>query len=258
MDKNQSDRWKNKKAIKNLEDDLAAIDSDTPSISMEENEMLSLMVDETLKGVDIEARYPAFYRKLFSNAVLRQVFLDLLGLAESKKKGQLVPFPAAGKPNLAFLNKKPLQSDVEKLDENHWQIKWQKTVEQLQSIFSLTTFAYRSDASLFDEDAFFPVLHGEVNLSGSTYSVLLECGISKETEEALSAFLNLVVTLGSTTLLSQFPIYATLHWGKYHETLKMAEEGRMRFPDIPFVVLAFDRQKQSIASGLDLTLKIGP
>jgi hypothetical protein len=256
MNKNQSDRWKNENAAKSLEDDLAAIDSGTPFISMEEDEMLSLMVDETLKGVDIKIYYPAFYRQLFSNAVLRQVFLDTLELAEIEKKGEMVPFPAAGKPNLAFLNKKPLQSGIEKLDAHRWQIKWQKTVEQLEAIFSPPTLAYRSDANLFD-DAWFPVLRGDANLSGSTYSVLLECGISKETDEALSASLNLAVTLELATPLAQFPIYATLHWGKYDETLKVTEEGRVRFPDIPFAV-TFDMQNQSITSGLDLTLEIRP
>jgi hypothetical protein len=255
MNTHRSDRWKNKKAAKNLQDDLSAIDSGTSFLSMEENEMLSLMVDETLKGVDIKIHYPDFYRRLFSNAMLRQTFLDILELAESEKKGETVPFPAVGEPNLAFLNKRRLQSGIEKVDDHHWQIKWQKTVEQLQAVFSPPTLVYRSDASLFD-DAWFPVLRGEANLSGSIYSVLLECGISKEKEEALSASLNLAVTLESPTSFSQFPIYATLHWGKYNETLKMTEEGRARFPDIPFVI-PFDEQNQSIASGLDLTLKIG-
>ncbi len=255
MDTNQLDHGKNEKSRKKLAADLAGIDSDVLFISMKEHEMLSLMVDETLKGVDIKTRYPDFYQKLFSNAELRQVFLDALDSVEAEKQSELSAFPSEEKPNLVFLNKKPNQPGIQQLDKDRWQIILQTTIQQLQDIFSGgPALAYRSDANLFD-DSWFTLLRGEAELEGTSYAILLECGISKETEQALSASLNIAMTLETASASAQAPIHATLQWGKYSETLTIAAEGRTRFPDIPFSA-SFDQQDQKIISGLDLILEI--
>jgi hypothetical protein len=45
------------------------------------DEILSLLVDEALKGVDVKTRYPDGYQQLLDNHELRQIFLDsLVGL----------------------------------------------------------------------------------------------------------------------------------------------------------------------------------
>jgi hypothetical protein len=222
-------------------------------ITAEDNEVLSLLVDETLKGVDIKTQYSDSYRRLLSNPELRQMFLDTLESLEAEKEGRLEPFPVAGEPNLSFLkDKKP---ENQPSGRASWQISLQRTIEQLQNIFSPPQLVYRADANLFD-DSWFTVLREEVELGGSSYSILLECGISEETDEALSASLNIAMTLESTAS-PESPIYATLRWGQYTETLTMAGEGRARFPDIPFSA-AFDQQNQEITSDLDLVLAIKP
>ena len=257
MDTNQLDAGKNEKARKKLADDLAGIGSDISSMSMKENEMLTLVVDETLKGVDIKIRYPDFYQKLFSNAELRQVFLDTLESIEAEKQGEMVALPSGDKPNLAFLARMPQQPGIQRLDGDRWQIILQRTIQQLQDIFSGgPALAYRSDANLFD-DSWFTLARGEVELEGTSYAILLECGISKETEEALSASLNIAMTLETATASPQTTIHATLQWGKYSETLTISEEGRARFPDIPFSA-SFGQHDQKITSGLDLILEIKP
>jgi hypothetical protein len=224
-------------------------------ITAEDNEVLSLLVDEALKGVDIKTQYSDSYRRLLSNPELRQIFLDTLESFEAEKEGRLEPFPVAGEPDLAFLKKKTPQPEPQPSGQASWQISLQRTIQQLQNIFSPPQLAYRADANLFD-DSWFTVLREEVELGGSNYSILLECGISEETEQALSASLNIAMTLESTTS-PEFPIYATLRWGQYTETLAMAGEGRARFPDIPFSA-TFDRQNQEITSDLDLVLAIKP
>jgi hypothetical protein len=257
MDTNQLDAGKTEKARKKLADDLAGIDSEISFMSMKANEMVSLIVDETIKGVDIKIRYPDFYQKLLSNTELRQVFLDTLESIEAEKQGEMVALPSGDKPNLAFLTRKSQQPGIHKLDRDRWQIILQKTIQQLQDIFSGgPALAYRSDANLFD-DSWFTLARGEVELEGTSYSILLECGISKETEEALSAFLNIAMTLETANASLPTPIHVTLQWGKYSETLTIAKEGRTRFPDIPFSD-SFDAQDQKIIAGLDLILEIKP
>jgi hypothetical protein len=255
MNTNQSPRGKKQKTVKRLADDLAAIDSDISSISMGDNEMLSLILNQSLKDVDIKARYPTFYRKLLHNAELRRAFVDALDAVESEKSGEMVSLPGMVKPSLAFLTNRPVQPGIEKLDKNRWKIKWQKTIEQLQAIFSPPELAFRK--SNLVEDTWFTILRGETDVEGSLYSVLLECGILDDTSDALSAFLNIAVTLKSATPSPQFPVYATLNWGKYSETLKITEEGRVRFPDIPFTI-TFDKEYQNIISELKLELVISP
>src|SRR4051812_4900656 len=135
MNTNQSNPSKKRKTAKKQANDLTVIDSNKSIISMEENEMLALMIDEILKDVDIKTRYPTFYRKLFHNTELSQAFFDILESIESEKKGEMIPLPEFGKPNLAFLIKQPFQHDTQKTGQEGWQIKLQKNIEQLQAIF---------------------------------------------------------------------------------------------------------------------------
>lgn len=255
MNTNHSHRGKKQKTVKRLVDELAAIDSDISPISMEDNEMLSLIINESLKDVDITVRYPAFYRKLLNNSELRKAFVDALDAIESEKSGEVVPPLGIVKPSLAFLTNKPVQPDIERLDENRWKIKWQQTIEQLQSMFFSPDLATVRDASM--DDAWFTVLRGETDFQGALYLVILECGVSGDTDNALSAYLSIAVTLKSTTPHQQFPIRATLRWGKYSETLEIVEEGRVRFPDIPYTV-AFNEEYKNIASEMNLELVISP
>jgi hypothetical protein len=255
MDKQSFDNGKKAKASQKLANHLAGLISERSLLSIEENEVLSLIVDEALKGVDIEIQYPDFYGRLLKNAALRQAFIDTLEMMEAEKEGLLTPIPSGRKPSLAFLHKEPRQIDAHQVGMEHWQIRLQRTIQELRNIFSSPKLVYRADANLYD-DNWFTVLRDEIELGGSSYAILLECGISKETEEALSASLNLALTLEATTS-SGSPVYATLHWGKYNETITIAEEGYVRFPDIPFSA-TFDQQSQEINADLDLVLEFKP
>jgi hypothetical protein len=255
MDKPSFESAKRARASQKLASHLAGLTSERSLISIKENEVLSLIVDEALKGVDIESQYPDFYGRLLKNAALRDAFLDTLEMMEAEKDGQLTPLPAGKKPSLDFLRKKPSQTETQQVGMEHWQIRLQRTIHELRNIFSSPKLAYRADANLYD-DNWFTVLRDEIELAGSSYAILLECGISKETEEALSASLNLALTLEAATS-SGSPIYATLHWGEYNETITIAEEGYTRFPDIPFSA-TFDQQSQEISADLDLVLEIKP
>ncbi len=58
---------KNQKALRRLVVDLSAVNPQSISTPVGNNEMLSLIVDEAIKGIDISKNYPTFYKKLLSN-----------------------------------------------------------------------------------------------------------------------------------------------------------------------------------------------
>jgi hypothetical protein len=57
-------------------------------------DLLALMVDEALRGVDVPQRYPAFWRKMMAEAELYEAFLDYLQLREADRAGRPRPWTA--------------------------------------------------------------------------------------------------------------------------------------------------------------------
>jgi hypothetical protein len=60
----------------------------------DEFDLLALMVDEALCGVDLPERYPTFWRKMMVNAELYEAFVDCLQLLEADRAGRLRPWLA--------------------------------------------------------------------------------------------------------------------------------------------------------------------
>lgn len=244
---------KMQKGIKKLADDLAVFEATTLPTRIVDNDMLSLIVSDAIKGVDISTRYPAFYRKILNNADLRQAFLDAVGTMENEKEIESVVLPLPVKPALDFLSQESQQLDIIKLGMDKWRTVWRQSIEQLQSIFSPPELAYRSDPSLFD-DPWITLLRGDIEIEGSVYTVMLDCTLDEETDEALAVSFNLAVTLETPINLSQSPLDATLQWGVYNQTLVISEEGRSRFPDIPLPAI-LDEEQQNVIAELCLTLE---
>jgi hypothetical protein len=247
------DPLKKQEAARKLFNDLSEIDTQTSPTSTADNEMLSLMIDEVLKGVDISMRYPTFYRKLLKNAELRQTFIEVLESMEKEEKFELTAVPEFSKPSMAFLiNQKP-KSIVEKFGKNQWRITLQQTIDQLRAIFSPPELVYRSDPNLY-EDPWLTLLRGEIEIAGSIYTVLLECSLAEEVDNALAVSINIAVSFESSSDLSQPPLYATLQWGSYDETLTISEEGRSRFPYISLPAIV-DEGQQLVKADLNLILE---
>ncbi len=247
---------KKQEAARRLIDDLFEFDVQTLPTSEADNEMLSLIIDEVLKGVDISVRYPTFYQKLLHNADLRQTFVDVLESMEKASENESIKLPKISMSNLPFLTNQKPHSNLEKFGKNQWRITWQQTIEHLQSIFSPPELVYRSDPSLF-EDPWLTLLRGEVDVAGSQYIVLLECSLAKDSDEALAVSLNLAVTLETPAEATQNPLYATLQWGLYDESLPISDEGRTRFPHIPFQAI-LDEENQRVMADLNLILETSP
>jgi hypothetical protein len=75
----------------------AAVQADA-DVTRNDEELLSLILDEALKGVDIAARFPNFFQKLLVNTELRKTFLDSLELLEADGNGTLTPLPEEARP----------------------------------------------------------------------------------------------------------------------------------------------------------------
>jgi hypothetical protein len=254
-DLNQFILNKDQKAFKKLARDLVELDANTSSAYMVDSEMLSLVVSEVLKGVDISIRYPAFYRNILNDDNLRQAFIDALGSIENEKQSETVVLPLLSKPALTFLSQRPQQPAIIKLGAAKWRTIWRQSIEQLQTVFSPPELAYRSDPSLY-EDPWITLLRDDVEVAGSQYTVVLECSPA-ETDDALAVSFNIAVTLEIPIESTQIPLEATLQWGSYNETIAISEEGRSKFPDVPLATI-LDEGLQNVKAELSLTLENTP
>ena len=234
-------------ALKTLAEHLSALNAQSESNQLMESDMLSLIVSGTLNGEILAKRYPAFHQKLLENSELRQAFLDALESVEAERAGEMIPLPGASQTAPSFLSTDSARPVIEITEKNTWRATWQRTLEQLQAIFSPPEMAYRADPSLSD-DPWFTLLREEITVSGNQYDVLLDCALSNENDDSLSPSLNLAVTLGSPSESAGFPLRANLHWGEYRESMQVTDEGRVRFPDIPLASVLDP-------SGLRLTLE---
>lgn len=252
-DKNDLNPSQKPAAFQKLADQLSALDAQAGSTLAMESEMLSLIISGTLSGEDLASRYPAFYEKLLENIELRQAFLDALESIEAEQAGQLTPLPKAPKTDLAFLARPRSKPTVEMLDQQNWRAILNRSLEQIQSVFSPPRLAYRADSVLL-EDPWFTLLREEITAAGSLYAVVLECTLSNDVEQALSAFLNLAVTVGSSAERIPFPLRVRLEWGEYQGNVQLNQEGRVQFPDIPLGAI-YDPSRQQVQAGLSLTLE---
>jgi hypothetical protein len=236
-----------------LNDDLVEFNTKSSPTLAVDNEMLTLVVGEALNGVDISARYPAFYRKILNDSELRQAFLDAIGSIENDKHVDPVAASLPLKPALAFLGRQPQTPTIIHLGVDKWRTVLRQSVEQLQSLFSPPELAYRSDPSLYD-DPWITLLRGDIEIAGSQYAVILECSPAEETEDALAVSLNLAVTLQAQGNTSGMPLEATLQWGDYGYTVAVSAEGRTRFANVPLPAI-LDETQEKINTELFLTIE---
>lgn len=253
---NQRSSVKAQKAIKRLENELVEFTTLAAPMPTGEYEMLSLMVNEAVNGIDISKRYPVFYKELLNNSDLREAFLDSLELIEQSNKNELAPLPALHELNLDFLKETSHHSTAKNLGKNSWRVSWQRTIEQLQSVFTPQELAYRSDPSLFD-DPWFTVLRDEFEIEKILFTIVLECAVSKEAKESLSCALNIAINSDIIPDWLRTKAQVSLNWGKYNQNLSISKQGRFRFPDIPFVLI-FDKRQQNIRSALKLSFETFP
>jgi hypothetical protein len=128
-------------------------------------EMLSIVVNDALNGVDIAKRYPNFFNKLLQDEEMQESFIDAI---ETVERGQELPSSSAV--NIDFLSALSLRPSLEVISRENWKVQWKRTIAQLQAIFSPAELAYRSDPSLYD-DPWFTLLRDEFEVEGEAVSV---------------------------------------------------------------------------------------
>lgn len=239
--------------LQGLVNDLSHFNQESSSTWAGNVEMLSLVINDTITGIDIATQYPDFYQELLSNPALREAFLDTLEIIEREKAGTLVNLQNNTEVNLDFLSQSSDKETNKVVSQQPWKINWQRTIAQLQTIFSPSELAYRADITLSD-DPYFTLLRDEFQIDNAQYAVRLECSLESDDKQVLCPFLDVAVTFQRVEHLELFPLRATLQWGSYQEKLLVTDEGRIKFSEIP-IETVFDDSLEKIISALGFTLE---
>lgn len=212
-------------------------------------EMLSLVINDALHGIDIEKKYPAFYKRLTEEAALRDAFLEIMDMAQDDLPEDVGAIPSSPEelPFLAF----PISHLTLNELADRWQLLWQQSVEQLNTIFlSRTALAFRGEEEL--DDPWFVLLRENVEISGKSINVFLEA-----TQEDISPDeLHFALAVGiDTPPKDTWPaLSATLTWGDYTATLPLKMQERTMFPPV-LLAKILNEQMTSFRSNLHLTLE---
>jgi len=210
-------------------------------------EMLSIVVNDALNGVDIAKRYPSFFNKMLQDAEMRESFIDAI---ESVEKGQELPTSLAI--NVDFLSSLSLRPSLEVINKENWKVQWKRTIAQLQAIFSPAELAYRSDPSLY-EDPWFTLLRDEFEVEGEAVSVVLDGTLSEKDDDSIEVLLK-VALIDMATEEEIIPnLKGVLHWGEYQgETQISAGRGGV-FPPLTISTI-LDSSRENVIAELQLDL----
>jgi len=216
-------------------------------------EMMSLVVNDALAGIDIAERYPEFYAKMLSDTQFYQAFLDILNLLEADYQGELSALPQPADRNLHFLNQpSPLRPVIEQEKLGEWHITWRLLSEHLQSWFFTTPEpAYRSGDRLLEDDST-TLIQELVQIGDQSMDVLLEAVRPVNRPDMMH--LNVLAVIHDDQSLK---IRANIRWGSYTAMSKFNIYGRAAFP--PFLLdKILDESGQFISSDLEFHIEMLP
>ncbi|HNB51142.1 MAG TPA: hypothetical protein PK530_04335, partial [Anaerolineales bacterium] len=183
-----------------------------------EQDMLSLVVNDALHGIDIQKQYPAFYQKLTVDGALRDAFLEIMEMV-SEEDLEPAPLPLSIFEKLPFLATPAPHRTFEALT-GPWRLTWQQTVAQLNALFLSRTVELASRADTTLDDPWYILIRDQVDLANVSYNIFLEAAQQDDVAEELQLALALAVHAPSTETL--LPIKATLTWGTYHEQMTIS------------------------------------
>lgn len=229
--------------LNRLIEDLKKLNTSETEVTENDQNSLSLIVDEALKGVDIRKRYPTFYDHLLRSGALRSLFIEcILDLKETPAFAELCSFPVTHA-DLGFLHKGSAAPQSAKTD---WKVTLERTAEQLMPIF----FAPQANTrgTLNTLEPFYTLLRSEFMLDQTTYSLIIEGAWHDRRDDALILFINLATSHGDF-----HPLHALLKWGDYTSEMTLNSEGRVRIEDLPFKAV-FNENLEKIAANMQLTL----
>jgi len=218
----------------------------------EDEALLSLVVDDAAKGVDISSRYPDFFQRLLEDDDLRQAFLEALEVIENRSAPRLT----AAERDLNFLHTPTLRPILEFTSPARWRLRWQAALEQLQQIFfAADQFqpVYRS--ADFLEDNWFTLFRDEIDIDQLRANVVLEAVRLMTAPDQLQLHIAVGLTPDWTATPQRLPdIRAHLTWGTYDQTVLITQRGRAVFPPLP-LNLILDEAAQRITADLRLIVE---
>lgn len=230
----------NKKGMRKLTDELRKLSSLIDVDILEENDnALSLMVDETLKGVDIRQEYPSFYHTLTKNADLRQSFIDAISM-------DVLDLTIDVK---ISRNIKQLQIALSELAEKITK-KWQLSLSDLSAVFfPQQKLVFRG---VSDYSPHYMLLNEEIELQPVTYSILLEGTLSDE-PDMFSLEVDLAISESAEPDFAALPVDLDITWGGYSHHLTLNDEGQVTLTDVPLSAF-LSADKQQVTAAMELSL----
>lgn len=228
-----------------------------PAALAEEKEfgkLLSHIIHDTLQGVVISRRYPAFFERLITDLELRETFLDTLEILELNCSGKLEPLPGEPDSDLSFLYKQPAQPEIHLADSGSWRVVWRQTADQIDTLFtsyqSKTPKAPCRDVADWLDDDRIVLLRDEMAIGEEHYHILLEAIQSEAQPEHLN--ISLLIRKVPYTLVA---LEAYVKWGSYEKSLTLDTYNLGRFTAIPLTAVLDQSGRKVIG---DLHLEFGP
>lgn len=196
----------------------------------EDDEMLSIVVNDALNGIDIMKKYPAFYAQMLIDGELRTAFLDTLEVLEQSRAGELPDYPGPATINLDFLRQVMSRPLIRKSAQEKLELIWKRTVEQLQNMFYIASLqpkeAYRSRA-LFLDTGPLNILNSHFEVDNQELEVRLDALQTITKPDTLDLMMT-VFTAEENTRCFQ----ATLTWGAYQASAEINQYGLAKFPSL--------------------------
>ncbi|MBK8984479.1 MAG: hypothetical protein IPM39_00115 [Chloroflexi bacterium] len=198
-----------------------------PEANEGDMEMLSLVVNDMLAGVDVGERYPAFYERMIADVSLYQMFLDAVAMLTADGREELLPVPPTTESELAFLKKAPDPHPVvARSTPDTWSVTWKLLAARMQQLlFPTPNLAWRGDGPLWEDESIV-LLHDVVTIGEQHIETLLEA-IKPVAEPDV---LRLQVTAVGENEMP--PLQVFLSWGAYRATTLLNAYGCAYFAPI--------------------------
>jgi hypothetical protein len=209
------------KGMRKLISDLVDLNNADKTRAFDEgSDDLSIMLDESLRGVDIRRVYPEFYEKLRKDNELQQRFINGINTLRSDTE---------------IINKQadPFLTYFEELNQSAKTlcVNLQLSIQQLQSVFfPRQDLVYRGAS---DQQPHYLLINEEIELLPVTYSLLVEGKLSDEPNK-LTLEVDLAISDAIEPDFTALPVDIEVAWGNYSQHLTLNNEGVVDLTDVPF------------------------
>jgi hypothetical protein len=196
----------------------------------EEYDMLSIVVNDALIGIDVVKKYPAFYARMLVDEVLQSAFLDTLELLEQSRSGKLPDYSGPDRINLDFLHQVISKPIIRKSPKDMLELIWQRTAEQLQNMFYIASLrpgeVHRSGDSLLG-GSYINILHSQVEVDEQEIEIRLDATQTITDPDNLDLLISIAVPEEAPRRFE-----ATIAWGDYLESAEVNKYGLAKFPPL--------------------------